>query len=178
MTAEKIYIKPATIDEAISMAYAHKDDFCYVAGGTDVLVNKYQGNKECSCLIDITDITELKSIHADAGNVKIGALVRLDDLKNHKVLAENFPGLLIAAHEVASPMLRKTATLGGNILCENRCSFYNQSEWWREAVAHHSLYFPPGGFGQAPRPERRGQQTHCLGVYLRGVQENHAHWRL
>ncbi len=136
MTAEKIYIKPATIDEAISMAYAHKDDFCYVAGGTDVLVNKYQGNKECSCLIDITDITELKSIHADAGNVKIGALVRLDDLKNHKVLAENFPGLLIAAHEVASPMLRKTATLGGNILCENRCSFYNQSEWWREAVGY------------------------------------------
>jgi CO/xanthine dehydrogenase FAD-binding subunit len=78
MTAEKIYIKPSTIDEAVSMAYAHKDDFCYVAGGTDVLVNKYQGNKEVSCLIiDISDIAELKSIESNGTHVKIGALVRL-----------------------------------------------------------------------------------------------------
>lgn len=136
MIAEKIYIKPATADEAISMAYAHKDDFCYLAGGTDVLVNKYQGNKECNCLIDITGIDELKQVTVTDSHVKIGSLVRLDDLKKHPVLHASFPALIIAATEVASPMLRKTATIGGNVLCENRCSFYNQSEWWREAVGY------------------------------------------
>jgi 4-hydroxybenzoyl-CoA reductase subunit beta len=59
-------------------------------------------------------------------------------LKNHKILANNYPGLLIAAHEVASPMLRKYSHTGWKcILRENRaCSFYNQSEWWREAVGY------------------------------------------
>ncbi len=136
MIAEKIYIKTATADEAISMAYAHKDDFCYLAGGTDVLVNKYQGNKESKCLIDITGIAELKQVTITDTHVKIGSLVRLDDLKKHPVLQASFPALIIAAGEVASPMLRKTATIGGNVLCENRCSFYNQSEWWREAVGY------------------------------------------
>lgn len=35
---------------------------------------------------------------------------------------------------VGSPLIRKTATIGGNIWCENRCIFYNQSDWWRDAV--------------------------------------------
>lgn len=136
MIAEKIYIKPGTIAEAIEAAYKHKDDFCYLAGGTDILVNKFQGNGEAACLIDITGIEELKEISVVGEQLKIGTLVKLDDLKNNECVAGNFPALITAAREVASPMLRKMATLGGNILCENRCSFYNQSEWWREAVGH------------------------------------------
>jgi len=42
--------------------------------------------------------------------------------------------LIKAALSVGAPLLRKTATIGGNVLCENRCLFYNQSQWWREAV--------------------------------------------
>ena len=130
------YIKPSTIDEAIKVANKQSDDFCYVAGGTDVLVNKFQGNKECSCLIDITGIAALKAVSVEGENLKIGSLIRLEELKKHEVIANKFPTLIIAAGEVASPILRKTATLGGNILCENRCSFYNQSEWWREAIGY------------------------------------------
>ncbi|QQS72654.1 MAG: FAD binding domain-containing protein [Flavobacteriales bacterium] len=37
---------------------------------------------------------------------------------------------------MASPIVRRSATLGGSLLCENRCSFYNQSEWWRDAVGN------------------------------------------
>lgn len=136
MTAEKIYIKPSTIAEAIRIANKHVNDFCYLAGGTDLLVNKFQGNKECSCLIDITGIEELKTVSIEGNHLKIGSLIRLDELKKHEIIIKKFPSLIIAAQEVATPMLRKTATIGGNILCENRCSFYNQSEWWREAVGY------------------------------------------
>lgn len=136
MVAEKLYIIPATLEEAIRIAHEHKDDFCYVAGGTDVLVNKFQGNKECSCLIDISGLSEIKKVAVVGEHLKICSLTRLDELKKYKVIVKNFPTLLVAAQEVASPMLRKTATIGGNILCENRCSFYNQSEWWREAIGY------------------------------------------
>ncbi len=136
MVAEKKYLQPKTIDEAISFAKAHENDFYFLAGGTDALVNKYQGNKEASCMIDISRIKELKSVEVFENEIHIGALITLDGLKQHQVLREKFPALLLAAQEVASPILRKSATIGGNVLCENRCSFYNQSEWWREAVGY------------------------------------------
>ncbi len=136
MIAEKIYLKPATAAEAIALAAKHPQGFRYLAGGTDVLVNKFQGNDESGCLIDITGIDEMKNVAIDGDTLKIGSLIRLDDLQKHGIIRQKFPALLEAAHQAASPMLRKTATIGGNILCENRCSFYNQSEWWREAVGY------------------------------------------
>ncbi len=136
IVAEKVYLKPITVDEAIRFAKKYAGSFRYIAGGTDVIVNKFQGNDASDCLIDITGIEELKKVIKDKKHIKIGSLVRLDDLKTHPEIRKLFPALLEAAHSVASPMLRKTATLGGNILCENRCMFYNQSEWWREAVGY------------------------------------------
>ena len=136
MIAEKFYLKPKSVEEAIKMAIQHIDSFRYLAGGTDVIVNKYQGNEEANCLIDITDIDELKTVIVDGEHLKIGALIRLDDLQKHEIISKIFPALINIAHEVASPMLRKTATIGGNVLCENRCAFYNQSERWREAVGY------------------------------------------
>lgn len=134
--AEKIYLKPYTIEEALEFAKKHKDFFRFISGGTDVIVNKFQGNDNADCLIDLTGINEMQNIVIEDNLLKIGSLVRLDDLQNNKIIAEKFPALIQAANAVASPMLRKTATIGGNVLCENRCKFYNQTEWWREAAGH------------------------------------------
>ena len=134
MTTEKQFIRPGTIEEAVQTAQLHISSFAYLAGGTDVVVNKFQGNDNSECLIDITGIKELNSVFIDGDFLKIGSLVRLDDLKHHDLISDNFLALLEAANAVASPMLRKTATIGGNLLCENRCAFFNQSAWWREAV--------------------------------------------
>lgn len=120
----------------MNFAAEHVKDFRFLAGGTDVIVNKFQNNDESTCLIDLTGIEELKQIFVEENFLKIGSLVRLDELKKNAAIRESFPALLQAAHSVASPLLRKTATLGGNLLCENRCTFYNQSEWWREAVGY------------------------------------------
>ncbi len=136
MIAEKKYLKPKTVEEAITLAKQNENNFRYLAGGTDVIVNKFQGNDEANCLIDLSGIDELKKVFAKDDYLKIGSLVRLDDLKSYPEIKNEFPTLIEAAHSVASPILRKTATLGGNILCENRCIFYNQSAWWREAVGY------------------------------------------
>ncbi len=136
MSSTNTYLKPSTTHEAIAMAAGNAGDFRYLAGGTDVMVNKYQGNMTSSCLIDITGIEELKKVEYTGTHLKIGSLLRLDDLKEHHEIADKFPALIEAAHNVASPVIRKNATLGGNILCENRCSFYNQSDWWRESVGY------------------------------------------
>ena len=136
MIAEKIYLIPRTVNEAIEMAKTNLGKFKYLAGGTDVMVNRFQGNEESSCLIDISKLKELKGITIEGDYLRIGALEILEELKYNNDLVNDFPMLIEAALTVGAPLLRKTATIGGNILCENRCLFYNQSEWWREAVGY------------------------------------------
>ncbi len=135
-TTEKIHLQPETINEALKTAYEHTEDFKYVAGGTDVFVNKFQGNEISSCLIDISGIGELNEIKISGDYLKIGALVKLKDLKKNKIIRDEFPALIEAADSVGTPLIRASATIGGNILCENRCIYYNQSDWWREAVGY------------------------------------------
>ena len=136
MTIEKTYLIPTSVNEAIEMAKANIGSFKYLAGGTDVMVNRFQGNEESPCLIDISKIKELKGITKNDGYLRIGALEILEELKFNKDIKTEFPMLIEAALTVGAPLLRKTATIGGNVLCENRCLFYNQSEWWREAVGY------------------------------------------
>lgn len=133
---EKLYLKAKSAKEAVSLALQYKDSFRYIAGGTDAIVNKFQGNDFFDCIIDISEIEELKEIKTENGFLKIGALTTLNNLQKNKIINEEFYGLIEAANTVASPVIRKSATLGGNLLCENRCSFYNQTEWWRESVGY------------------------------------------
>lgn len=134
MIAEKTYLIPTNINEAIKMAKANLGSFKYLAGGTDIMVNRFQGNEDTPCLIDITKIDELKGVSKESDYLRIGALEILEELKFKKEIVEEFPLLIESALSVGAPLLRKTATIGGNILCENRCLFYNQSEWWRESA--------------------------------------------
>jgi len=136
MIAEKKYIIATTVQEAIEQAIANKGNFKYLAGGTDVMVNRFQGNETSGCLIDITKIAELKGIAKQGNFLRIGALEILEELKFNSDLKTEFPMLIEAALSVGSPLIRKTATIGGNVLCENRCLYYNQSEWWRESIGY------------------------------------------
>ena len=84
MVSEKQYTKPATIEEAIKIVSENPTTCKFIAGGTDVMVNKYQGNDTTSHYIDITSIEELKGIRRDEKFLYIGALTRLSELKKSK----------------------------------------------------------------------------------------------
>lgn len=133
-TSAQLYFRPETVEQAIELALAHQDSFKFIAGGTDVMVNRFLATEKPSCLIDLGSITALKNVEKEKGFLRIGSGVILDGLRQHSTIRDEFPVLLEAAQSVGSPLIRKSATLGGNILCENRCQFYNQSEFWRTAV--------------------------------------------
>lgn len=136
MIAEKTYHQPKSVREAIRLSLEAQEGFRFLAGGTDVLVNKFQGNDGSACLIDITGIEALRSITVEGNLLQIGPLVTLEGIAANEIIRASFSALAEAAKSAATPVLRKTATIGGNLLCENRCSFYNQSKWWREAVGY------------------------------------------
>ncbi|MBI2259404.1 MAG: FAD binding domain-containing protein [Flavobacteriia bacterium] len=135
-TIEKKYLLPETIYEASRFAMENQEDFTFISGGTDVWVNAFQGTQKKSCIIDLSKINELKGIEIQGDFLRIGSAEILEELKNNDLIKVHFPLLIEAALSVGSPLIRKTATIGGNILCENRCLYFNQSEWWRESVGY------------------------------------------
>ncbi len=129
------YYLPTTVDDALSAAVASGGDFAYVAGGTDQMVQREQGTARRAHLIDLTRIAGLREISVGK-TTRIGAGVTLGALVRNASIAANFPSLVAAARAVATPAIRAAGTVGGNLLCENRCMFFDQSAFWREAVGN------------------------------------------
>ncbi len=102
MIAEKIYLIPTLVDEALEMAKANLGSFKYLAGGTDIMVNRFQGNEESPCLIDIAKIDSLKGVSKDGKFLRIGSLEILEELKFNKYNSDEFPRLIKAALSVGA----------------------------------------------------------------------------
>ena len=60
----------------------------------------------------------------------------LHALATSRLVRQLAPPLATAAGLVAGPQLRRMGTIGGNILLDTRCLFYNQTAFWREALGY------------------------------------------
>ena len=124
---------PSTADEAARMR-AELPDSMYVAGGTDLLPNIKHGLFTPRHLVSLSHIDGFKGICADEdGTLHIGAGTQLDRIAHS---TEVPPGLSLAASTVAGPQHRRMGTIGGNIMLDTRCLFYNQTQQWRQALGY------------------------------------------
>ncbi|MBL7896852.1 MAG: FAD binding domain-containing protein [Bacteroidia bacterium] len=136
ITEQKTFVKALSIQDAINYVNSFSENCKYIAGGTDIMANKFLENDASPVLIDITDISELKGVSETANAIIIGPLTTLNNIQTNSIIHTHLPAMQKAAYSVGSPLIRSSATLGGNLLCENRCLYYNQSAWWREAVGY------------------------------------------
>jgi 4-hydroxybenzoyl-CoA reductase subunit beta len=79
-------------------------------------------------------IGELRGIREEGGDLVIGAAESLTDISVHPSVRLHFTALAQAAGSVAGPQLRNSGTLGGNVCLDTRCTYYNQSQFWRQAL--------------------------------------------
>ncbi len=121
---------PNSLEEALSISGELADsgqEFDWVAGGTDLLPN-YKWHLNCKPhVISLTRVSELSEI----SNTQIGAMVRLQDLVESDAI---HPLISKVSGMIASVMLRRSGTVGGNICLDTRCFWFNQSEEWRESI--------------------------------------------
>src|ERR1700687_3547256 len=68
-----------------------------IAGGTDVMVQYAAGKLPARKLISIWNLTELQGIETLPGEIRIGAGCTHTELREHKVIAQEFPLLASAA---------------------------------------------------------------------------------
>ncbi|HMM55175.1 MAG TPA: 4-hydroxybenzoyl-CoA reductase subunit beta [Candidatus Desulfobacillus sp.] len=125
-------VKPTSVAEAVSL-HGGTEGARYLAGGTDLVPNMRRGLQKSRKLVDITGIEELRQIAFENGALRIGAGVTLEALCASDLVHRHAPLLALAASQVAGPTHRAAATLGGNLMQDTRCYFYNQSDFWRTA---------------------------------------------
>ncbi len=127
------YRAPRSIAEAARILAGEGPNAMLLAGGTDLLPNMKRRQQTPATLVALRGVRELKTITNGSG-LTIGAGVTLSELAESQTAREKYTGLTQAAAQVATPHLRNMATLGGNLCLDTRCTYYNQSEEWRQAI--------------------------------------------
>ena len=128
------YHIPSSVEETLSIADNYSGNYTYFAGGTDIQIYRKQKLDTHDHIIDLSRLDELKSITVNKDHLHLGAMTTLDDIISSDIINSNYPLISEAAKSVATPVIRKTATIGGNLLVNNRCTFYNQSKEWRDSI--------------------------------------------
>lgn len=127
------YLAPRSLAEAIDMIGTAPNETMLVAGGTDVYPGMKRRIFEPKTLVGLRQIEELKHCQANEG-ITLGAGMTLTELCEHPLILVHYPALAYAAGVVSTPHLRNMGTLGGNLCVDTRCTYYNQSEPWRQAL--------------------------------------------
>lgn len=104
----------------------------FLAGGTDLVPNLKYEIRSADTLVDLCFVQDLNRIIQDTdGTLRLGSMVTLKQLMTSDLVNQLFPELSHAASRVASPQIRNIGTLGGNLMQDRRCIYFNQNYNWR-----------------------------------------------
>jgi len=108
-------LSPKTIKEAVGILEEKKDLAKIYAGGTDILNQMKRRKITPKYLVNINNIEELKNIYIKDNELRIGAAVTLAQILNAKEVREMYPIICEATAFTATPQIRNTATMVGNL---------------------------------------------------------------
>jgi 4-hydroxybenzoyl-CoA reductase subunit beta len=139
------YHRPRGLAEALELLHGREDSLP-IAGGTDLMPNMKHRLFTPRHLVALKGIPELhgfqwldgegRSVTESEGarELAIGAGETLTAVSRHPLVNRFFPSLAAAAGKVAGPQIRNQGTLGGNLCLDTRCTYYNQTLFWRQAL--------------------------------------------
>jgi 4-hydroxybenzoyl-CoA reductase subunit beta len=106
-----------------------------IAGGTDLLPNLKRRQFDVTTLVSLRGIPGWDAIKGDPqAGMSLSAGVTLDQAARHPAVLSGYRALAQAAGLVSTPQIRYMGTLGGNLMVDPRCNYYNQTFAWRKAV--------------------------------------------
>jgi 2-furoyl-CoA dehydrogenase FAD binding subunit len=109
------YVRPDTVDEALSILAEHGDDARILAGGQTLLAMLNLRIVEAAMLIDITRISELDSIREIDGKIEVAAAVTQNRLLAWPSLKQQLPLLRAVLPFVGHFQTRNKGTVCGSI---------------------------------------------------------------
>lgn len=128
------YSRPRSVREAATILAGEGPATRLVAGGTDLWPNLKRRHQQAARIVSLTGINELSGITEDGDDLILGATTTLAAVENDPRVRMRFPALATAVASISSPPLRQTGTIGGNVMVDTRCTYYNQGEEWRRSI--------------------------------------------
>lgn len=129
------YRVPRTIAEAVKVFTDAGPEAQFVAGGTDLYPNMKRRQQMPKTVISVMRLPELNQVSGVAGQgTVIGASVTLTEICENEIIKRDYPVIASAARTISTPILRNMGTIGGNLLLDTRCNYYDQNYEWRKAI--------------------------------------------
>lgn len=129
------YRVPKRILDAVNMAGDAGAEAMFVAGGTDLYPNMKRRQQTPKTVISVTRLRELHQIRGDAASgIIIGSSVSLTEICEHPAINRDYGFVADAARLISTPILRNMGTIGGNLLLDTRCNYYDQNYEWRKGI--------------------------------------------
>ena len=128
------WAQPTSVAETLALLGGARGETLLIAGGTDAVPNLKHRLHEPKRIVHLGRVRELRFVHEADSAIEFGALVTLTEITRHPLVVRELRSLAKAAGLVAGPQLRNMGTLGGNLCLDTRCTYYNQTFFWREAL--------------------------------------------
>ena len=129
------YHVPRTIAEALRIMGDVGPVGQFVAGGTDLYPNMKRRQQTPKTVISVMRLAELNQIIGNGqSGLSIGASVTLTDICENPLINRDYPVVAKAARTISTPILRNMGTIGGNLLLDTRCNYYDQNYEWRKGI--------------------------------------------
>ena len=129
------YRTPRTIAEAVKIIADTGPEGQFVAGGTDLYPNMKRRQQTPRTVISVMRLPELNQVTGDGSQgLVIGSSMTLTDICEHPIIKRDYPVIASAARTISTPILRNMGTIGGNLLLDTRCNYYDQNYEWRKGI--------------------------------------------
>ena len=109
-------VAPGSLQAVVALLAAQPGVWLPIAGGTDVMVQYAAGTLSTRKLVSLWNLPELRRIEVSDNEIGIGAGCTYTELRQHKILAGEFPLLTSAARWTGAIANQNRGTLGGNIV--------------------------------------------------------------
>lgn len=109
------YLRPRSIEEALSGFRDSDGDAVYIAGGQSLVPAMSLRLQDPDLLIDIGVIPDLHGLSVHEGQLRIGATTRHNEILTSPLVKRHAPLLTEAAAYVAHPAIRNRGTFAGSL---------------------------------------------------------------
>ena len=110
-------------------------DAMFVAGGTDLYPNMKRRQQMPKIVIGLAQLGELRAIKGEPREgMVLGASLTLSEVTEDPRIQRAYPAVAKATELISTPLLRNMGSIGGNLLLDTRCNYYDQNYEWRKAI--------------------------------------------
>src|SRR5262245_22650520 len=129
------YLQPKSLKDDVQMMADGGPDAMFVTGGTDLYPNMKRRQQTPKLVIGLSQLKELRRLKGKLKEeVILGAGLTLSEVTDDRRIQVGYPAVAKASELISTPLLRNMGSIGGNLLLDTRCNYYDQNYEWRKAI--------------------------------------------